>query len=136
MESAETLDPTLAKAIARFLEGSVTNTAELLQVKRDLGRTRVAEKLARDRRAAKNTPLQTGGVLTVRDGREMVVHKAEDELAKARRAVEAADLRHYNARKRFFYEVAKKAGYWRLTGKLKPAYVVTSDREGRVLRRF
>ena len=46
---------------------------ELVQTKRDLKRTKLAEQTARERKAQKNTPLQVGGVLTVEQGREMVV---------------------------------------------------------------
>ena len=86
------IDPSVA--------GRNTNTAELIQTKRDLGRTKLAQETRRIQKAQKNVQLQTGGVLTVADGREMVQKRVESDVEKARKMVEAADqkaLRTQNA---------------------------------------
>ena len=70
------------------------------------------------------------------DGRAMVVQKNDDDLVKARKMVEAADLRERNAFKRWFTAIAKEARKWRMTGKLAPAEVVDSNGGMRLLKRF
>jgi hypothetical protein len=57
--------------LGRFIKGSLINAAELLQTRKDLSRTKAAEHLNRVRRAGKNQRLQSGGILTVEQGREM-----------------------------------------------------------------
>lgn len=78
-------DPDLRYEICRFIRGSLTLATELIQTKRNLGRTKMAEHLAQQHKALKNTPIHSGGVLTVAQGREMVRQKEEDQLAKARK---------------------------------------------------
>jgi hypothetical protein len=136
LQEDNTIDPEFAEDISRFIRGSLTNVTELVQTKRDLGRTKYAEQVQRRRRALKNTPLQSGGVLTVAQGRRMVQQREEDQLAKARRVVEAAELKAHNARKRCFFEAAKEARKWRLLGKLLPAEVSESGVGCRLLKRF
>ena len=96
----------------------------------------MAEATARARRNFKNTPLQSGGVLTVAEGRAMVLQRREDDLAKARRLVEATETKARNAIKRAFTEAAKEARRWRMTRRLQPAVVVDSIVGTRLLRRF
>jgi hypothetical protein len=84
----------------------------------------------------KNTPLQSGGVLTVAEGRRMVQQREEDQVAKAMRVIEAAELKLKNATKKNAFEAAKKARKWRLTGVLLPAEVHETGLSCRVLRRF
>ena len=84
----------------------------------------------------KNTPLQSGGVLTVEEGCHMVVQRQEDAVAKARQLVRAAELKDRNVRKRVFLEVAKVARKWRLTGRLAPAEVSETGFGLRLLKRF
>ena len=110
--------------------------SELIQTKRDLGRTKLAERLAKQRKALKNTQLNSGGRLYVTNGREMLVRREEDEVAKARKLVEAAELRAHNALKRWFEEAAKEARRWRSIGKLNRAEVCDSDHGSRLLKRF
>ena len=112
------------------------NAAENLQIMEDLSRTRMAEEVAKARRAAKNTPLQSGGVLTVQEGRHMVRKIAENEVEKARRVIRAEEERFRKASKRAFFEAAKKARHWYITAKLPPAVVIDSDKGARILRRF
>jgi hypothetical protein len=64
----------------------------------------------------KNTPLQSGGVLTVEQGRRMVVQRQEDAVAKARQLVQAVELKDRNVRKKVFFEAAKVTRKWRLIG--------------------
>ena len=66
----------------------------------------------------------------------MVQQKEIDEVAKARKVVEAAELKANNARKRWFFEAAKKARKMRLDGRLKPAEVVDTEGGNRLLKRF
>ena len=126
----------LGKDVERLVKGALTNTAELIQTKRDLGRTRYAEQIQKQRRAMKNSQLQSGGVLTVDQGREMVLQRKEDKLSKAVKVVEAAQLKARNTIKRCFNDAAKEARKWRITGRLGPAEIYESGREFRLLKRF
>jgi DDE superfamily endonuclease/Tc5 transposase-like DNA-binding protein len=136
LQEDEELDPEFAYNLGRFIRGSLSLATELVQTKRDLGRTKMAERVAKQRRAMKNTPLQSGGVLEVAHGREMVQQKEEDQVAKARRIVEAAELRAQNMRKRIFEEAAKEARKWRTSGKLDRVEVHDSELGIRWLKRF
>jgi hypothetical protein len=131
----EDLDPAFVGNINRFVRGALSLASELVQTKRDLGRTRYAQQIAQQRRAMKNTPLKTGGVLTVAEGREMVQQKEQDHLDKARKMVEAADLKEATARKRVFEAVAKTAREWRLTKRLDRVEIVDSEKGKRWLLR-
>lgn len=130
------LDPEFAHDVSRFIRGSLVNATELLQTKRDLGRTQYAQRIQKQRRAMKNSPLQSGGVLTVAQARHMVRRKEEDQVAKARRLVEAEDQKAFNAVKRVKFEAAKAARKWRMSGKLKPAIVYETGFFPRALKRF
>ncbi|KAH8158543.1 hypothetical protein CIB48_g9710 [Xylaria polymorpha] len=130
------IDPELAIAMGRFIKGSILNATELLQTKIDLSRTKLAEQTARSRRATKNTPLKSGGVLTVAGGREIVRQKAITDETRARRLIEQADLRYKKATKRAFEEAAKVARHWRLIGRLQPALIADGNGRSRLLRRF
>lgn len=132
----QNLDPEFAGDLSRFIRGSLTNVTELIQTKRDLARTKLAERVQKQRRAMKNSSLQSGGVLTVAEGRQMVQQREEDQLAKAKRLVEAAELKARNARKRWYFEAAKEARKWRLTGRLDPVEVVDKEGGRRLLKRF
>lgn len=110
--------------MGRFIRASLTSAAELIQTKRDLGATQMAQAVARARRAAKGRPLQSGGVLTVADGRQMVQRRDDEALTKAKRMVEAAKQKFHNHRKRTIVEAAKAARNWYSTGRLKPAEIV------------
>ncbi|KAM9873287.1 transposase [Verticillium dahliae] len=118
LQEEEALDRSTVANIDRFMKGAISLATELIQTKRDLARTRYAEQLARQRRAGKNTQLRTGGVLTVDQGRRMVQQRGEDELAKAQRIVEAAQVKERTARKKYFEAAAKTARHWRLKGRL------------------
>ncbi|KID93241.1 transposase, partial [Metarhizium majus ARSEF 297] len=118
IEEDTTLEPEFTYNIGRFIRGSLIAATELIQIKRDLGRTKSAQILSQQRRAMKNRPLKTGGVLTVDDGREMVQQKVNNDISLARRVVKAAEKKHHNFAKRVFFEAAKKARQWRRTSVL------------------
>ena len=112
------------------------NVTELVQTKRDLGRTQYAERLKGARRAMKNTSLQSGGLLKVAEGRHIARKKVESELEKARRLVQAAEEKERKAAKRWFQEAAKKAWKWWLTGILRPAEIYDEEHGRRLLKRY
>jgi hypothetical protein len=66
----------------------------------------------------------------------MVVQKNDDDLAKVRKMVEAADLRERNAFKRWFTATIKETRRWRMTRELEPVEVVDSSGSMRRLKRF
>jgi len=109
VDEDDEFDDSFFDDLSYFIDGSLSQGSELIQLKRDLGRTKMAEEIKRRRKAYKNTPLQSGGVLTMAEGREMVAQRHEDDVAKARKLVEATDLKARNARKRCFKEAAKEA---------------------------
>ena len=104
--------------IENFVEGSLQIATELVQVKRDLGRTEMAKLIARKRRAGKNTTLKSGGILTVEDGRAMVSQQDEDSVSKAQKIVDRAHARYVSATKRAGLDAAKMARKWRFIGRL------------------
>ncbi len=61
IQEDEDLDPGLRYEMSRFIRGSLSPVTELIQTKRDLRRTKMAEHLAQQRTALKNSPLQSGG---------------------------------------------------------------------------
>lgn len=136
LEAVGSVSPDLAHDISRFIKGSLTNVAELLQAKRDLGRTRYAEKIASQRRAMKNKVLQSGGVLTVQEGRAMVRRREQDELDRAREKIGKSEAKARNGFKRWFFEAAKIARHWRAIGKLARAEIYETGNEMRLLKRF
>src|SRR5262249_45038944 len=71
LEQDQDLDPRFTEDISRFIRGSLSLATELVQTKRDLGRTRLAEEVRRQRRASKNTQVQSGGPLRVENGRDI-----------------------------------------------------------------
>ena len=82
-----TLTPDAVRDINRFFKGGISNTAGLVQTKRDLSRTKYAERTQKTRRALKYRPLQSGGVLSVAEGRNMVKQVEDQAVEKARRLV-------------------------------------------------
>ena len=76
---------TLRNNIERLINRTIANTAELIQTKRDLGRTKLAHEIRRKQKAQKNIQLKTGGVLIIEEGRDIVQKRVEDKLAKAKR---------------------------------------------------
>ncbi|OAQ58169.1 DDE superfamily endonuclease [Pochonia chlamydosporia 170] len=136
LQEDEDLNPEFTRDLSRFIRGSLSLATELVQTKRDLGRTKMAERIQQQRRAMRNTQLQSGGVLTVAQGREMVQKREEDQIAKARKTVEAAELKAHNARRRWFEEAAKEARKWRASGRLGRVEICDSEYGTRWLKRF
>ncbi|KAM4060315.1 DDE superfamily endonuclease [Hirsutella rhossiliensis] len=101
LEDDKSLDPDFSHDLSRFIRGSLSLATELVQTKRDLGRTKMAERIQKQRKAMKNIQLQSGGVLSVAQGREMVQQRGDDQIAKARKVVEDAEKKAHNARKRW-----------------------------------
>ena len=125
----EDLEPEFADDLSRFIRGSLINATELVQTKRDLGRTKMAERV-------QNSPLQSGGVITKAEARHMVQQNEVDEVTKARKVVGAAELKVLNTRKPWFFEPAKKARKMRLDRRLKPAEVVDTEGGNWLLKPF
>jgi hypothetical protein len=110
MEEAKDSDPAFRDNVERFVSGAVSLAAELVKTKRNLVRTKLAEDVARRRRSTKSNVLQSGGVLTVAQGREMVRQKEQSEEEKTRQVIlTAAEKRRKNAVKRVFEDSAKIA---------------------------
>lgn len=134
LRNNNSLDPEFSYNIGRFIRGSLIAATELIQMKRDLGRTRKAELISKQRRAVKNRPLQTGGVLSVANARMMVEKKVVDEVQRARAVVEAAEKKAYNYAKKVFFEAAKLARLRRRLGLLE-SLVITDEKGTRAVRR-
>ncbi|KJZ68936.1 hypothetical protein HIM_11679 [Hirsutella minnesotensis 3608] len=82
LEDDESLDPDFSHDLSRFIRGSLSLATELVQTKRDLGQTKMAERIRQQRKAMKNIQLQSGGVLLVAQGREMVQQREDDQIAR------------------------------------------------------
>jgi hypothetical protein len=121
--------------IERFVSRAVSLATELVQTKRDLAHTKLAEDIARRCHSTKNHVLQSGRVLTVAQGWEMVRQKEQSEEEKARQIVLAAEKRRKNMAKRVFEDSAKIARKKRLSGELEPLYIIDKLGGGRLLRR-
>jgi hypothetical protein len=83
--------------MSRFIRGSLSLATELVQTKRDLGRSRLAKEVRRRRRASKNANLQSGWPLRVENSRDINRQSKEDDIERARRLVETADQKAKNA---------------------------------------
>jgi hypothetical protein len=129
-------ESTVKQRFEDLFKGARVGAAEVHQLKKDLARTDAAKKAAQLRKAAKNTPLQSGGVLTVEEGREMVRQKDLDKEAEALRVLETARKKRYNARKRFFEAAAKLAREWYMADKLPRAAIYETGYSCRFLKRF
>ncbi|KAF5132924.1 hypothetical protein E5D57_003546 [Metarhizium anisopliae] len=134
-EALGELQPALKTEMDRFIRGALVQSTELRQTMRDLARTKMAEDLRKQRKVGKNRPLQSGGVITVSDGRRMVRQSDKNALEAARLMVERAATRSRNALKRQFEATAKIARKKRLDGVLEPLYIVDAEGCGRYLRR-
>lgn len=96
----------------------------------------MAERIQQQRKAMKNRQLQSGGVLTVAQGREMVEKREEDQVARARKLVEAAELKARRMRRWWFEEAAKEARKWRASERLGRVEVCDSEYGRQWLKRF
>ncbi|KAH8681785.1 hypothetical protein BX600DRAFT_447308 [Xylariales sp. PMI_506] len=64
----------------------------------------------------------------------MVQKKQKDDLAKAKRVIEAAQKRHRRTRQKFYEEVAKTARHWLRTGVLGQITVYSDDGPARLIK--
>ncbi len=119
----------LSHDLDRFVRGSLKMATELVQTKRDLSRTKLAETIARKRRAGKNTSLQSGGILTVEQGREMVAQEAEKASVELMKQIVQMEAKYMNLVKKAVFEAAKEARRWRVVGRL--ARIQVEDGSGR-----
>ena len=134
--SDHNLGPDDTTQVKKFIKGSLVAANELLQTKRDLSRTKLAEHVKNSRRVMKNYHLQTGGVLTVAEGRNMVQRKANDEVDKARRTVQRHEDQALRVAKKVWFDAAKQARALRLSGKLPRCEIIESGVGRRMLVRF
>lgn len=114
--------------INKFIKGALTNTAELIQAKIDLGRTRHAERVKKQRRNTRNYQLQHGGILEVEKARHMIKDRADEEEAKLRRKIKARERKQQQQFKAWFNATAKRARRMRLEGRLQPLYIYEAGR--------
>jgi hypothetical protein len=130
-ENAPQDNPEFTEVLDKFIRGSILQSTELLQSMRDLSRTRLTEKIRSERAMNSRRSLQSGGTLTVEEGRHMV-RQLDDERAKAERLLEEKDSK---MRKKWVGAAAKIARAWRREGKLRPFYIVDAYGKGRELVR-
>ena len=103
LEADDSIDDDFAYNISRFVCGTLIAASELVQTKRDLGRTKAAQILAQQRSASKNRPLKSGGILSVADGRQMVKKKDEGRAQELQRTLNATKKKECNFQKRIFF---------------------------------
>jgi hypothetical protein len=131
----EEFDDEFSYNLGRFIRGSLIAATELVQTKRDLSRTKKAEQASQMRRASKNRPLKSGGIISVADGRRMVQQKENNALSRAQKVIDTAEKRQRNYAKRTFQDAAKKARKWRMDGLLDPLQICDSKGGVRSVRR-
>jgi hypothetical protein len=119
LDNSTILETSSGRLLERFIKGSIIQSTELLQVKRDLSRTQMAAASRKARRNEKNMQLQSGGILTVSDGRRMVRQNAEAKIVKATAIVAAAQKRETARRKRVINDAAKAGRAWKRQGRFK-----------------
>ena len=103
------IDEGFAYNIDRFVRGALILATELVQTKRDLGRTKAAQVLSQQRRASKNRSLKSGGILSVANGRQMVKKREQDDLDRAHHIIATRVKKARNHAKRVFLEAVKAA---------------------------
>ena len=103
------LDTNLTHKIERFIYGARVQATELIQVKNDLSRTKLAESARQAARAEKNRQLQHGGVMNVDDARAKIQKRRVNEVEKAEAIVKAYEEKQKRLWKRIGREAAKAA---------------------------
>ena len=73
----------LTKNIQRFTRGAMIQSTELFQAKAELAQTRIAETTHHLRRMSRRSRIQTGGILTVDQGRDLTRTSPRDKIQKA-----------------------------------------------------
>jgi len=96
-------NPEFTEVLDKFIRSSVLQSTELLQSKRDLSRTRLAEKTRSERAMYGRRSLQSGGILTVEDGRHMVRQSDDDERAKTERLLKRLEEKDSKMRKKWVF---------------------------------
>lgn len=124
LDNKEDISPSFKKMVLSCVKGGEIAAAELVQVKRDLGKTKYAQEISRRRRANKNRSIQAGGVLKVADARSMVQKRADDDIQAAYKKVEKATQQLRNKAKRCGVDAGRLANKWRKEGRLKPFEVL------------
>ena len=99
------LNTDLTHNIERFIYGARVQATELIQIKNDLSRTKLAESARQAARAEKNRQLQHGGVMNVDDARAKIQKKRVDEVEKAEAIIKA----HEEKRKRLWKKIGREA---------------------------
>ena len=74
------LDTNLTHKIENFIYGAQVQATQLIQIKEDLSRTKLAESARQMARAEKNRQLQHGGIMSVDDARNKIQKKKVDEV--------------------------------------------------------
>lgn len=100
LEAVEETHKELAKHVRTLIKGAQHNTAEMIQTKKDLGRTQYAEKLQKNRKSTRRQYLQQGGMLLAEDARRMVTDREKTAIEKAEKALTLAKRKEAAAAKR------------------------------------
>ncbi|KJZ67978.1 hypothetical protein HIM_12632 [Hirsutella minnesotensis 3608] len=96
----------------------------------------MAERVQQQRRSMKNAQLQSGGVLTIAQGMEMVRKRDEEQVRKASEGDRCGGDEARSMRKKCFEDAAKKSRHWRASERLSRAQICDSERGTRWLKRF
>ena len=83
--------PEVQDTAKRFIRGALVQGTELLQTRKDLSRTQLAENTRLQRKRGSNRRLQSGGVLLVAEGCRMAMEKEEIALRKAQARISRQD---------------------------------------------
>ena len=120
--------PEVQDIAKRFVRGALVQGTELLQTRKDLSRTQLAENTRLQRKRGSNRRLQSGGVLLVAEGRRMAAEKEEIALRKAQARISCQEKKEAKKHRRVALDAAK-AGKKRLAI-LKKACIVRKDANG------
>ena len=103
------LDTNLTHNIEKLIYGARVQATQLIQIKDDLSRTKLAESARQAARAEKNRQLQHGGVMNVDDARAKIQKKRVNEVEKAEAIIKAHEEKRKRLWKRIGREAAKAA---------------------------
>ena len=120
--------PEVQDTAKRFIRGALVQGTELLQTRKDLSRTQLAENTRLQRKRGSNRRLQSGGVLLVAEGRRMAMEKEEIALRKAQARISRQEKKEAKKYRQVALDAAK-AGKQRLA-RLKKACIVRKDANG------
>ena len=120
--------PEVQDTAKRFIRGALVQGTELLQTRKDLSRTQLAENTRLQRKRGSNRRLQSGGVLLVAEGCRMAMEKEEIALRKAQARISRQEKKEAKKYRQVALDAAK-AGKQRLA-RLKKACIVRKDANG------